>query len=157
MDIAKQNSIELEEYEIKNVVVKESKVLFLVFAIVFFCLFVFFLTYGLLNLDVQNLLIACIVFSCVFLIASVMNLLEIFSFKLAYKDDKLIYNYYFKKRVVNVSDIQSVKVSKVAKLDSYKIEINNTGKKIKYEIGAKNKENITLLLNLQKQGIEQID
>lgn len=157
MDIAKQNSVELESYEIKNVVVKENKVLFLVFGIIFFLLFTLFLIYGLSYYEVTNLLITCIAFSVLFLIVSIINVLEIFSFKLTYQDDKLVYNYYFKKKIINISDIQNIKIIKLAKIDAYKIEINGVDNKIKYEIGSKNKENLALLLNLQKQGIEQID
>lgn len=157
MDIAKQNSVELESYEIKNVVVKENKVLFLVFGIIFFLLFTLFLIYGLSYYEVTNLLITCIAFSVLFLIVSIINVLEIFSFKLTYQDDKLVYNYYFKKKIINISDIQNIKIIKLAKIDAYKIEINSVDNKIKYEIGSKNKENLALLLNLQKQGIEQID
>ena len=84
MDIAKQNSVELESYEIKNVVVKENKVLFLVFGIIFFLLFALFLIYGLSYYEVTNLLITCIAFSVVFLFVLIINILEVFSFELAY-------------------------------------------------------------------------
>ncbi len=157
MDVAKQNSVELDSYEIKNVVVKENKVLFLVFGIIFFLLFALFLIYGISYYEVTNLLVTCIDFSVVFLVVSIINILEVFSFKLAYQDDRLVYNYYFKKKIINISDIQNVKIIKLAKVDAYKIEINGADNKIKYEIGSKNKENLALLLNLQKQGIEQID
>lgn len=155
MDIAKDHSIDIDKYEIRNVIVK-IKQISLYFANAFILLVgLIFITTSTTSEKSNIEFWLSIGFGMVFLLCSMFIFYSLFIFRLEFKDNKIIYRSLFGKKIIKIKDIKYYKIEKFR--SCYTIYIYYLNKKYMYQIENYNKENLILLLNLQKLGIKQID
>ncbi len=155
MDIAKDHSIDIDKYEIRNVIVK-IKQISLYFGNVFILLVgLIFIIIPIIS-ETSNLefWIAMGIGLFLFLL-SIFIFFLIFIFKIEFKDNTILYRSLFKIKTINIKDIKYYKIEKYRFY--YTIYIYYLNKKLIYQLENYNKENLILLLNLQKLGIRQIN
>lgn len=155
MDIAKDHSIDIDKYEIRNVIVKIKQMsLYFVNAFILIVGLIFIITSTTSKKSNIEFWLS-IGFGMFFLLCSMFIFYLLFIFRLEFKDNKIIYRSLFGKKIIKIKDIKYYKIEKFR--SCYTIYIYYLNKKYMYQIENYNKENLILLLNLQKLGIKQID
>lgn len=156
MDIAKEHSINIEKYEIQNVIVKINQISLYVACSIFIIIGLISLLIPIINEVKNEELWVCITFACFMIPTFLIILLYLIMFKIEYKDDVILYRTFFKTRIINIKDIYKYKVEKMNRTNDYCISIYYLKNRIDYIINSANKENFIFLLNLQQLGIKQI-
>ena len=155
--IAETHSIDLNNFEIRKVTVKQITVVNILYGLFLLLIASIFVIMAICNRDSTLLLSLGMSSGTILLILACFLFLDIFSFKVEFKEEKIYYRHFFKGLLFNVSDIKCFGLEMDSLVRYYRIQlILDNDKKIKYTIAQENKENLIFLLNLLKMGIEQI-
>lgn len=152
-NIAQCNSIDLDNYQTKNVIVR-NKTFGMYFMVSFFSVLFVVSLFSCFIKDI-NYRIYLIIIMFLFFIIDISLILDFVFFKIEFKDNYIIFNQHFKKKKIGISDIVYFKVRLNNDNSIYYIEIYTRKIVYKYNISSLNKENFILLINLLKLGVEQ--
>ncbi len=155
--IAEAHSVDLNNFETRKVTVKEITVVNILCGLFLLLIALVFVIMAITNRESTMSLSLGVSLGAILLILAFFLFLDIFSFKVEFKEEKIHYRHFFKRSLFNVSDIKCFGVEMDNLARYYRIQlILDNDKKIKYTIAQENKENLIFLLNLLKMGIKQI-
>lgn len=153
--IAEKHGVDLNNFQIRNIIVKDITILNYCCGIFLLITSLAFLIVGIINKNNSFSLIFYILLSVVLLLLAIILFAYIFLFKIEFKEGIICYRGFCKKFNFLVTDIQYFMVEEDRLARFYTIHIYFDNKKIKYATSQNNKQNFIFLLNLLKSGIEQ--
>ena len=155
--IAEIHGIDLNNFKTRKVTVKDITVVNIFYGLFLLLIALVFVILAITNRESTLLLSLGMSLGAILLMLTFFLFLDIFSFIIEFKEEKIHYRHFFKSSLFNISDIKCFRVESVNLERYYQIQlILYNDKKIKYTIAQENKENLIFLLNLLKMGIEQI-